>query len=277
MIIVILVLIGLCFGSFTNALVWRLRQQSLPKSKRIASNKELSISKGRSMCPNCKHTLHAIDLIPVMSWVLQNRKCRYCKKPISVQYPLVELAGAALFVISYIFWPYQINGLETISFIAWLTVIVGFLALIIYDLRWMILPNKIVFPLYGISAVFVLAKLIQAPSLTVLVNIILAIAIGGGLFYVLFQISDGSWIGGGDVKLGFMLGALLLTPVMAVMMLFLASVLGTLVALPLMMSGKSSHKARIPFGPFLICATIIVQLFGQSILDWYTGQVLGLY
>src|SRR3954465_436221 len=104
MIIAVLVVLGLCLGSFVNALVWRLHEQEEGGSKKAAA-KKLSIIKGRSMCPHCKHALKPIDLIPVISWLSLRGKCRYCSKPISIQYPIVELSTALLFVVSYIWWP----------------------------------------------------------------------------------------------------------------------------------------------------------------------------
>src|SRR5580700_9634934 len=118
MIIVVLAVLGLCLGSFVNALVWRLHEQSNPKqktknkkqkAKQLSAN-ELSILRGRSMCPDCHHQLAAKDLVPVISWLDLRGKCRYCHRPISIQYPLVELATAGLFVFSYFFWPLAFNG-----------------------------------------------------------------------------------------------------------------------------------------------------------------------
>lgn len=277
-IIIAFVGLGLIFGSFVNALVWRLREQSLPASRRQskgkAKKKELSITKGRSMCPDCGHTLHAVDLVPVLSWLKMKGKCRYCKKPISWQYPIVELLTAALFVVSYFYWPATLYGWEWLSFGAWLLCIVGFMALIIYDLRWMILPNKIIFPLYGFAVAFAIARLVSVTDIKTVLNILLGIAVGGGIFYLLFVVSDGRWIGGGDVKLGFLLGALAGTPAKAALVLFVASAAGSLVTVPLTMSGKMNRNTRIPFGPLLIIGGIIVVLFGETIIDWYTRSIV---
>jgi prepilin signal peptidase PulO-like enzyme (type II secretory pathway) len=106
MIIAVLVVLGLCFGSFANALVWRVHEQAGQAAKKKPDKKylkQLSVAKGRSMCPNCKHELVAKDLIPVLSWLALGGKCRYCAKPISIQYPLVEVALASLFVVSYLY------------------------------------------------------------------------------------------------------------------------------------------------------------------------------
>lgn len=269
MIIVILILLGLCFGSFVNALVFRLHMQAKKKSKIKNQRSKYSILRGRSLCPNCKHTLAWYDLLPVISWVSLKGKCRYCKKPISWQYPAVELATAGIFVLSYIYWPKPLEGLETVIFGLWLATLVGLIALIVYDLRWMLLPNKIIFVLYGFAAAMVLVRVIQEQSASPIANAATGILVGGGIFYLLFQVSDGRWIGGGDVKLGFLLGALVGLPLQAMLLLFIASFLGCLVAVPLMATGKAKRTTRIPFGPFLIVAGIIVMLFGQLITDWY--------
>ena len=91
----------------------------------------------------------------------------------------------------------------------------------------------------------------------------------GGLFWTLFQVSDGKWIGGGDVKLAFVIGPLVASGVLSLMVIFFASLLGTVFAMPFMFRGKLKTGSRIPFGPFLIVATIIVYLFGRRILEWY--------
>lgn len=267
MIIAILVVIGLCFGSFVNALVWRMHKQTEVKGRKVSER--YSVSRGRSMCVHCSHRLHALDLLPIFSWLALRGKCRYCKKPISWQYPLVELLTAILFVLSYVYWPQAVEGLEIVRLGIWLACITGFMALIVYDLRWMLLPNKIIFALYGFAGLDVLVRLVQERSLEPLAGTVFGVLVGGGIFYVLFQISEGRWIGGGDVKLGFLLGALVGTPMQATLVLFIASLVGCFVAIPLLATGNVARNTRIPFGPFLIAAGIIVMLFGTSITAWY--------
>lgn len=270
MIIAILLVLGLCFGSFDNALVWRLHEQSRPKKQRVASDAELSISRGRSMCPDCQHTLVWYDLVPVLSWLGVRGKCRYCRKPISVQYPLVELATAGLFVLSYIYWPVSLQGSQWAVFGLWLALLVGLMALLIYDLRWMLLPNKLVYPLTGLAAVQAMIGIVgAASSVKAAVNTLLAVVVGSGLFYVLFQVSDGKWIGGGDVKLGWIFGLVVASPLSSFLVIFLASLMGSLLAVPLLLTKRLKKTSVIAFGPFLIIATIGVQLFGADLLAWY--------
>lgn len=226
------------------------------------------------MCVHCGHQLKAADLLPIVSWLGLRGKCRYCRKSIPWQYPLVELVTPLLFVVSYLFWPETLTGLETAAFVLWLAALVGFVALVVYDIRWMLLPNKIVFPLYGIAALFVLARILHENSLEPLLSASIGVLIGGGLFYLLFQLSSGKWIGGGDVKLGFLLGALVGGPLQAMLMLFIASVLGSVFGGSLIASKKATRKTRIPFGPFLIVGAIVVMLFGQQISGWYMDHVI---
>lgn len=269
MIIAVLTLLGLCLGSFVNALVYRLHwQENHPKKAKQAS--KYSIIKGRSLCPNCKHELAAKDLLPVISWLQLRGRCRYCKKPISWQYPSVELLTAGLFVLSYVFWANSLSQPEqVIGFLVWLVCLVGFVSLTLYDIKYQILPNKIIFPLIFVAMFGIAFEAILTESFQPINSATLGALVGGGLFYALFQISNGSWIGGGDVKLGFLLGLLMGGAWMALFMLFLASLLGTLYSTPLMLTGKLQAKARIPFGPFLIAAAVIVKLFGADIQDWY--------
>lgn len=278
MIIAAVVALGLCFGSFVNALVWRIYEQEKQSHKKTKTGytERLSIAKGRSMCPNCHHELAAKDLLPVLSWLSLKGKCRYCHKGIAAQYPLVELVTAALFTASYYFWPVALSGWQVGIFGLWLALLIGFMALLVYDLRWMLLPNRIMYPL-GVLAVVqavIMVTLASRPS-TALLNSVFGVLVGGGLFYILFQVSEGKWIGGGDVKLGFLLGLILAAPERSLLLIFLASVLGSLAALPLVMAKRLKGSSVIPFGPFLIVSAIIVQLFGSNIINWYQHILLG--
>src|SRR5579862_3972601 len=145
LIITLLAVAGLAAGSFVNALVWRLHENTKPKAKKHSS--KLSIVNGRSICPSCRHKLAWYDLIPIFSWLALKGECRYCQKPISLQYPLVELTGGLVFAGSYAFWPQIVhqNG-QWLLLAAWLAASVGLLALAVYDLRWMLLPNRIIYP-----------------------------------------------------------------------------------------------------------------------------------
>jgi prepilin signal peptidase PulO-like enzyme (type II secretory pathway) len=258
MIIAILAVAGLCFGSFVNALVWRMHEG------------KLSVTRGRSICPHCRRELAAKDLVPVLSWLLLKRRCRYCGKPISAQYPLVELATAGLFVASYLWWPEAFNPAQTAIFVLWLALLTGLMALLVYDLRWLLLPDRLVYPVGGLAGAQTAIIVWTADKpLTALLNAFLAVVVGGGLFLLLFQMSKGKWIGGGDVKLGAVIGLAAATPAASFLAIFLASLTGSLVSVPLLAAGRLRRRSMIPFGPFLIIGLIIVRLFGADMLDWY--------
>ena len=274
MIIAALVVLGLCLGSFVNALVWRLHERLAAAQSKAKPDKayqaRLSIVHGRSMCPHCKHELSGRDLVPLFSWLGLKGKCRYCQKPISPQYPLVELAMAVLFVVAYLWWPAAFSGAQTAVFMLWLVLMTGLMALLVYDVRWRLLPNSLIYPLSVVAAAIAAINVATAATpLTAFLNVLLAVLAGGGIFYIIFQISGGRWIGGGDVRLGWLLGLAVGTPARSLLLIFLASFGGSLLSLPLMATGRLKRTSSIPFGPFLIIAALIVQLFGAAILTWY--------
>lgn len=271
MIILVLILLGLCFGSFTNALVWRVHKQSQAKSK--AAQKELSILTGRSMCPSCRHQLGFWDLIPVASWLALRSKCRYCHKKYD-DTPVAELLVPAIFVLSYLYWPFGWSHMGTFQFIVWLIMVVGFVALTLYDMRWMLLPNRLIYPLTALAAAQVLILAFWQGDFAIIVGAALGVVCLAGLFYGLFQLSQGRWIGGGDVRLAIIIGLLVGGPIKAIMVLLFASFIGSAFAMPFLITKKKHLAERVPFGPFLIAGTIIVYLFGTTILTWYKGRFL---
>jgi leader peptidase (prepilin peptidase) / N-methyltransferase len=279
MIVVLLVVVGLCLGSFVNALIWRLHEQDVAGSKKRPDKKylaQLSIIRGRSMCSACHHSLAAKDLIPVVSWLMLRGKCRYCRKPITDN-PLIELCMPLLFVASYLWWPVILQGWQWGIFAVWLTTLAGLVALVVYDVRWLLLPNRIIYPLMALAGLGALIAILTAGSpWRALLNCVAAVAVGGGIFYLLFQVSGGKWIGGGDVRLGWLLGLVVATPARSLLFIFFAALGGSLVSLPLLMEGRLKRSSVIPFGPFLIAGAILVQLFGGNILTWYQHVFLGL-
>ncbi|HEX9153580.1 MAG TPA: prepilin peptidase [Candidatus Saccharimonadales bacterium] len=261
MVLLLLIVIGLVLGSFVNALVWRLHE-----NKNWVSD--------RSECTHCHHKLGPLDLIPVVSWVALHGNCRYCHQKIEDS-PFTELMLPALFVISYLCWPVDLAGKGLIEFVFWLVFLVGFAALIVYDLRWFLLPNKIVFPLVALAVIQVVVVTVYRHDVLLLLQAVGGATAVGGIFYVLFQVSDGAWIGGGDVKLGIVLGLLAGGVIEGFLVLFAASLAGLMAALPSLLQGKAKRKTQIPFGPFLILGLVIVQLFGADVINWYTGLIYG--
>lgn len=281
MIIVVLILLGLILGSFVNALVWRFHEQAELRENSVKSPQkgskvgkaptldELSMVKGRSMCSNCHHELAPKDLIPLFSWLSLRGKCRYCGVKIQDS-PLIELVLPILFVVSYLAWPFELSGLGLYQFVFWLVFLVGFMALAAYDFRWFLLPNRIVYPLIGVALVQLIGQfLFYDAGLSDITNAIWGVVVASGIFYVIYMVSNGTWIGGGDVKLGIVLGLIVGGPLKGMLLLFIASLIGTLIALPLLAAGKAERTSRLPFGPYLLVATFIVVLYGQQLIDLY--------
>lgn len=267
MIVVVFIILGLCLGSFINALVWRMHKQELISNK--SQKQKYSIIHGRSMCVHCKHILEPRDLIPVFSWLMLRGKCRYCHMPIP-DTPIPELLTPLLFILSYQYWPTTFNTEGKVLFGFWLVYLVGFIALALYDLRWYVLPNRIIFPLMYLVAIQIIMQLLFfSLSFKHLLSTAISVAVGGGIFYLLFQISNGKWIGGGDVKLGFLIGATLANPTLSILYIFVAALIGTVVSLPMLLSGKAKRSTHLPFGPFLLIATFVVFLFGNNLVNWY--------
>lgn len=283
LIYIVLAVVGLAMGSFAGATVWRLRASELKQEKKAGEKvdakeyeKLLPLTKSsviadRSRCLHCGHTLKWYDLIPLVSWLSTGGKCRYCKEFIGWFEPAIEIGTALLFVISYAFWPEPLNvAHEAVTFGLWLVACVMLVILFVYDLKWYLLPNYVVFPLIGVATAIALISLLATPDVMgTLVSIVLSAGILSGLYFLLWLVSKGTWIGFGDVKLGLALALLLGQWQLAFLALFAANIIGCLIVLPGMLSGKLTRKTRVPFGPLLIAGGIIAMLWGHSIINWY--------
>lgn len=279
--------VGICLGSFVNALVWRTRQRELLVDKAEGRKltkaeqtqlKKLSITTERSRCTHCDHELAPKDLVPVLSYLWLRGRCRYCGKKIE-DTPVAELLGGLLAIVSYLAWPYDLlGGLDYATLGVWLIVATLLLALAMYDARWQLLPNRIVAALSIATVIFVLLLTISQGDTGVLLGSLWGGLAVGGLFYLLHQVSKGRWIGGGDVKIGFALGAIAGGLTNAFLLLFAASLLGTLYACA---AAIATHKplsgaTKVPFGPFLIIGALIAFFAGAPIVDWYQDFLLNL-
>lgn len=251
---VLLFIYGLIIGSFLNAYVWR-RQ------------KKRDWVRERSECTHCHHVLAPKDLIPVVSWLLLRGKCRYCRKKIEDS-PLTEFGLASLFSLSFVFWPYTLSSLlGIVLFALWLVILSLFMVMCVYDFKWFLLPDTYTYLLLPIALTFVLVRTRLAPEYSVL-GALVGGALFFGLFFLLYQVSKGKWIGGGDVKIAFSLGLLAGSAGGMFIALFGSSLLGTLFALPAIIRKKQVKEMRIPYGPFLIFAAILTVLFYAKIDAW---------
>ena len=251
---------GLLIGSFLNAWLWRFK---LGKS----------VARGRSVCPHCKHQLAAADLVPLFSWLGLRGKCRYCSKPISKQYPAVELVTGVLFGLSYLALKPS-DWFGWLNFGIWLAVLACLIFLAVYDLKHLLLPDKILLPAILIRSLQIVTLLAFGQLAWSQTWPLVATAlVCGAAFYAIVALSDGKWLGGGDIKLVFLLG-LLLGPQLAPLGLFIAFNSAALIGVALIALRKRGRRDVIAFGPFLIAGIIIAFLYGQAIMNWYL-QVLG--
>ena len=132
---VFLGLIGAAMGSFAGAMAWRLHTK-----RNMVSD--------RSECEHCHHKLGPLDLMPILSWLMLRGRCRYCKKSIGWLPFMAEVSVAAAFILSFLYWPLGFANWQGIALcIVWLAYLVAFAVLIVYDARWMLLPDVIVLPL----------------------------------------------------------------------------------------------------------------------------------
>jgi len=284
----VLIIIGLCMGSFAGATVWRLRARQLmeDKSDGEAVDKheyatllpltEASFSSDRSRCLHCGHALRWYDLVPVLSWLSIRGKCRYCHVKIGSFEPLIEIGVASFFVVSYLAWPSMFaSPLDLAQFILWLIGGTLLSILFAYDLKWYLLPNSVVFPLIAVGALSALLRLIESPNIIgSVVSLLVACAVLSGLYFLLWILSKGQWIGFGDVKLGLALALMLGEWPLAFITLFAANLIGCIIVVPAMLSGKITRKTRISFGPLLIGGYLIAGLWGYSILGYYLSFTL---
>jgi prepilin signal peptidase PulO-like enzyme (type II secretory pathway) len=252
MISIIVFIFGLAVGSFLNVLIWRLHTGE-------------SILNGRSYCPKCKHVLGAKDLVPVFSFLFQKGKCRYCGKLIDWQYPLVELATAILFVAAFLqISDFRFQILELLK--NWFVISV-MVVVFVYDLKYTLILDKVIYPAAVVA--LLASPLIDGQGVRRgIATALVAAAIGGGFFLLQYALSKGKWIGGGDVKMGFLMGLILGIKGLLVA-LFFSYVLGALAGSILVAASKKTMKSAIPFGTFLAVGTLIAMFWGEEILRWY--------
>jgi leader peptidase (prepilin peptidase) / N-methyltransferase len=237
------VVVGAIIGSFLNVVIVRLPQGE-------------SVIAPRSRCRSCGSELHWFDNIPILSFVMLRRRCRTCGTAISWRYPIVEAVTAVAFVLAAL----RSRSLADLL-IAWVL-----LALLIavtgIDLERQIIPDRITVPgiVMGFLTTFLGTRVSWLESL-------LGITVGGGILFAVIILSGGG-MGGGDMKLGAMIGAFIGYK-LALLTLFLAVIVGGVVALGLLGTGVRKRKDPIPFGPFLAAAAAVAMLWGEAVLRWY--------
>jgi leader peptidase (prepilin peptidase) / N-methyltransferase len=243
---------GLAVGSFLNVVIYRV-----PRG--------LSIVSPRSACPSCHTSIKERDNIPLVSWVLLGGRCRACRAPISVRYPLVELGCGALFAgtAARFGWSWDLP--------AYLVLFAGLLALSCIDIERMRLPKVIVYPLLGaVSALLVMA----AAATRNWHDLWVAAACGAGWFVVFFALNliSPRLLGFGDVRLAPVLGVTLgwLGVGYVLLGFFAANLIGAIVGIGLIVSGRMTRRDRIPYGVFLAAGCAVAVFAGPELLRPFT-------
>ena len=238
------VVVGLCFGSFLNVCILRLPHDQ-------------SLLRPRSTCPRCKQPIAWRDNVPVVSWLWLRGKCRWCHKPISVQYPVIEALVGVLFGVSVLAYGASLHAVSTAVFGTLL------LGIAITDARHYLIPDE--FSLGGLVLGLALALGGGVPGF---LQALLGAAVGFGLLWGVAKV--GAWVfkeeamGGGDIKMMAMVGSfvgwrgVLLT-------VFAGAALGSLIFVPL----SIKKKRLVPFGVFLAVGAAVTFVFGDAILVWY--------
>ncbi len=267
----IIFILGTAIGSFLSVVIYRM------------ANNQKGAWFGRSMCTSCKKRIKWQHLIPVLSWLFLRGKCAYCGKRISVHYLMLELLTGALFLISFLNWnfiesvpsilnpqilDYSVNWqiLERLTF--YLIEFSLLMGIFFYDLLYKEIPDELSLPAITIAIIGGLIFGIPTP-----LNMLLGGASIFVFFLLQFVLSRGTWIGGGDLRLGALMG-ILLGWEKGLLALVIAYLIGGFLSLFLLAGKKINRKSKIPFGPFLVLGILIAIFWGERILEWYFNSLL---
>lgn len=280
--------VGLCLGSFAGATVWRLRLRQLQADKssgeaydkielqKLSQLHSKNWREDHSRCLACGHQLAWYDMVPLFSWLFLRGRCRYCKVKIGWLEPLVELALAGFFVLSWFVFQDSLLGFWPImAFVLWLIIGVLLAILFIYDYYWQLLPDVVNYTFIGVAFALCLAKLtITGWSVATVLSALGGVVILAGVYLVLYLVSAGRWVGFGDIKLNLGLAFALADWRLALLNFFLANLVGSLIVLPSLVTKKLDRQTRIPFGPLLIVGFGLSVFMGPALIDWYLGLML---
>jgi leader peptidase (prepilin peptidase)/N-methyltransferase len=248
-------ILGLVFGSFGTVVAHRIPRRE-------------SFVRGRSRCPACGQAIAARDNLPVLSFLLQRGRCRHCRAAISWRYPAMEITTAALFVTAALRFGISIEAVVYAA-LFWTLVVLAAI-----DLEHKLLPNRVVYPAFVVGwAGLALGAFLDGSPERLLDAGVGALTFGGLLFVVAFIYPAG--MGGGDVKLAFVLGTFLgyVGGIGVTLVgMFLAFLLGGVIGVVVMVATGGNRKYQLPFGPFLASGAIIAIIAGIPLLNAYLGS-----
>ncbi|MGO1058955.1 prepilin peptidase [Planococcus sp. FY231025] len=236
---------GLVFGSFYNVVGLRV-----PKNE--------SIAYPPSHCTKCDRRLTALDLVPVFSFLFLKGKCRTCGAKIHWVYPLMEFITAGLFALSFWKFGFTPELIVALLFVSLLVIIT------VSDIAYMLIPDKVLLPI----GIVLLALRLFIP-LDPWWDAIAGALVGFGLLLLIAIVSKGG-MGGGDIKLFFVIG-LVLGVSGTLLTLFLASLIGAIAGLFMLQKSEQGRKTPVPFGPSIALGAVITYFWGAELLAWYMG------
>lgn len=245
--LIVITLLGLFLGSFANVLIYRI-----PKDE--------SILLPRSYCPNCKKPISWYDNVPVLSYILLRGRCRSCKSPISLQYPVFELLTAITIVIIWFRFNYTINLFVGYTIFVFILIVISGI-----DFNHRIIPDELSIALIAAGLVFSVfnSNLGESIGTRILTSIVGGIS-GPIVFYIIAYVGKRVFkkeaLGGGDIKLVAGIGVFLGWYAL-IISVFLGSLIGTLLALVLILFKKKSFGDYLPYGPFLSIGAFLALIF----------------
>lgn len=277
MIYLLIFILGLCVGSFLNVIIYRETSEEKKIQTRNKNKKHLLCLPdwiwGRSYCDHCHKQIAWYDNIPLFSYFILKGQCRFCRKRITFQYPLVEILTGIEFVWIFFLIKSNLNIFSRfegfysfLSLAIWLGLGASLLAIFIADLKYQIIPDAAVFG--AICVAFI--KILIDYRYTGMIDFSLfwSSLLAGFLFASLCAATKGKGMGGGDIKLAFLIGLVLGFPLFLVA-LFFSFLTGALVGVILILLGKKSLKSKIAFGPFLIMGLVFALIYGEKIRAYF--------
>lgn len=268
-------LLGLIVGSFLNVVIHRLpimmerdwaTQCAELRGETAPAFEALSLARPRSRCPQCGHSITALENIPIISWMLLRGRCRGCAAPISFRYPLIEALTGLLFALTAWHFGFNAAGMGALVFVAALIALTGI------DFDTQLLPDDITLPLLWLG--------LALNAFSVYTDLKSAVigAMAGYLslwaVYWSFKLVTGKeGMGYGDFKLLAALGAWLGWQMLPLAIL-LSSLVGAVVGIALMVFARHGRNVPIPFGPYLAAAGAIALIWGKPLTRAYLGVSL---
>jgi len=227
---------------------------------------DISLSKPASTCPHCEHRIRFYENIPIISWLFLRGKCSQCKTSISIRYPLVEAATAGLSLVVAMHYGVTLNTLF-ILLLTW-----GLICLTLIDYDHMLLPDQITLPLLWLGLLININGLI-VPLESAVIGAVVGYMSLFSIFWGFKLITGRDGMGHGDFKLVALFGAWLGWQLLPLLIL-MASVVGAIIGIILIVLKKQKREQAIPFGPYLAIAGWITLLWGEPVWSWYLSTLL---